>query len=1044
MIRKLSATVICRSKTKSILLCSLVCLVTFFAIMGTSLFYSSQNLLKQADEQYTTISVVEYTAGGYPDETVWNSQTLENLSKVDESVLKNQDQVKEYYTQAHLLGYVDDVHLSSFAFKAPYSNCAVIVFKVMYVTGDGDYRCTLLKNLYGQNAKEGTSFGLSQEVVSGMHKYKLEKNHTYIACGDFRTEKNLTVFSVMNGSGIDDTIDPSKNIKSFPFTDITEKADYTNGSKEMEYWNQIIEFYRVMNGSFHTVAVDTLDKQTDFFIGASTLLDGRVFSDEEAKMGKKVCVVNEGIAAILDVKVGDSITLNCHFSEDQIKFYSSYDVKKGFSDTNAYEIVGIYTTANPTLDKSIYLPKNSLSVVPSNQKRYALANVKIKNGSIKEYEEAIKSTMIDYLKVDFLDQGYAQTVAPINSMRTNSIFVMLLSFICVMVVLLLFATIHISKKKESVAILTALGTKKSDIHKYLATGTYILAGIGCLLGGILGYFTSASIANMVYRDSVRRYSVDLRYSNLAIGVQKAFVSQIDRSILVSVLIGLLVFIITVIICRIYAAQMIKQTSCFNGNKPRKKRISVGNKVKTRKVKNLVLDISKADQIEKKFKKKYRMIFVLYYSVRSVFRNLYVSGVMVLIPIGSAIFMILFSNVIDHYELSKWEAYENIPVEGYFVTPYGRYINSSQISEEMLEKVGKSKNVERSYKSLSYKYEYIGKLDKDLDKDVFEQKMQELVEKEYMELAMPKTSFGLDHKLSEFLNCYEIVQTDNISRTKEFFGAVSPKIDFSVGYEGMYDEEDSDFLKRENADVINVLLNRRFMEENGIKEGDSIVIGAIRIYYDDLTSQTTYDHMPIRCKVVGKFNSVSDKNNIYTNMDLNAQNEHDFINYRLKETHNLKHLRDMLAEQGLQSVGYIGDVRVSFIIQDKELVSTIESIDNNIMFMTLLRYILFGLIVVISFISAYLSMRIRQKEVAIIRSMGTGRMRTFLMFFLEQNLITLCGVAVGTLLACLYIGSVSTSLILMMVGLYICYMLGSGLCIMKMNQTNVLETLSVAE
>lgn len=1044
MNRKLSALVLGRSRAKSALLSTLIMLVTLFCITGVSLYHNSQQLLKQADEQYTTLAVLEYTAGGYPDETNMNQDTLNKLTAIDEACFKNQDLVKEYLTQTQLMSYVEGSKISSFALKAPYSNCAVIVFKVMYASSDGNYRCTLVDDLYSPNVSVGASFGLSKDVIRGQKEYKLQADHTYIACGDFRKESNLTVFSVMPKTGVNETIDPSKKIKSFPFTDITDNPDYLTSSAEMEYWNKLAEFYRVMNGSFPTVAVDSMEKQTGFYVGVSNVLEGRIFSDKEANEGKKVCMIHEGIAAITGAKVGDHINLKLHCTEDQTKFYESYNPEKGFLDEGNYEIVGIYTSIQNSNSKNIYIPKKSVNQLPKEQKHYAFANVVIENGKAKEYEELTKKAMIDHLRIDFFDQGYTQTVAPIYAMRTNSIFIMFLSFVCVSIVLLLFATIHITKQREFVAIMTALGTGRKLIHQYLSTGTYILAGAGCLAGGVLGYIFSSIVSKKIYLNSVERYAVDLRYSNLAMGIQKTFHGQFDRSIGLPLLLSLVTFLITTVICRITAAKMIEETYCFGGNKPKKKRKKKEKTQDLSKIKTFHVSDKEVVVTPKSFRKLNRGQFIFRHSIHSIFRNRSVSLLMLLIPFGSAVFMILFSDVINHFEISKQEAYDTIPINAYFASPYGKYINCTEIDSQCIEAVENSLNVDNSYKSNSKRYVYVGKISESLDEETKHEVEQDLLSQEREMMEMPKTSFALESRVAQLFGCPSLVQTEKLERAREFFGAMPPKVTIDKEYQDFFLYRNDEYLKKPLNGNMPVLVNEQFLKEKELEIGDSILVSLIDIYWENDKNAECYENVPALYRIVGTFKSTTGKDNIYAPLDKEGLNKADYMNFSLVHTDHLEFLRNELAELDISSVGYVENGRLSFVIEDRVLVQTIENINNNIMFMTLLRYILFGLIVIIGFVSSYLSMRTRQREVAMIRSMGTGRLRTFYMFFHEQSVITLVGIVLGAVIAFAYIGMASITMILMMVGLYLCYMVGSGLCIMRMNQTNILETLSVAE
>ncbi len=99
---------------------------------------------------------------------------------------------------------------------------------------------------------------------------------------------------------------------------------------------------------------------------------------------------------------------------------------------------------------------------------------------------------------------------------------------------------------------------------------------------------------------------------------------------------------------------------------------------------------------------------------------------------------------------------------------------------------------------------------------------------------------------------------------------------------------------------------------------------------------------------------------------------------------------------------------------------------------------------IGFVSTYLSMRSRIQEMAIMRSLGTGSVRVFIMFLLEQMVLAAFGMLLGTGIASLYLGNVRANELIMVGIFFIFFMGGSIISIVKMNKNNVLEILTTAE
>lgn len=1049
MIFRLSGKFLLRSKRKTLLLCALVMLINIFSILGISMYDNSVKMLKDADEAFTTLGVLEYTGGNYPDNTKMDADSIEQLSAFSYEVITSREEFLAWHRQYLLLGHVDGVQLGEF-FDVPFLNYSVIRFKVMYIMEDGMYRCVLTDNLYSLNAKEGSTFGLSNETLSNIDKYQLENDHYYIACGDFRKEGGLLVFSPIENTGLAEDIDPSKNIADFPFRDVTDSPDYITSSPEMKYWNALIDFYRVQNGSFQVMATDCMETQTDFYLGTADVAEGRTWTEKEEEEGKKVCVIHTGIASVLDKKVGDTITLDIHYSEDMKRFYSSYSSSTGFSETQEYEIIGIYNEGVSSGNQYIFVPDSSLTSLPADQVLYQMGNVELKNGTAESFEAATQGLFENKFRMNTYDQGYMQTAAPIKAMQRNSIIIMTLCGICDMVVIFLFATLHVVKQFDVVSILTSMGTGKKKIMQFLLYGTATIGGVGNILGGMIGYLVSSSVIRFAYIAAVNTHTKDLRFSNLSMGIQKNFEANIQGSVFVAFAVSLVILGAMLVLCCLYGRKVIVKAQNFGGQQGKKKRKKEAEKIVTAAaVPKESFTYRTIAPEEKKYFSLGRMKFVIKQSLRGGRRNLRVNVLLFLIPMAIAIFMMVFTHTLEMYKLSLQETYQKFPVDAYLTTFTGKPVNLYDVPEDIYQYIKESPNVSRVYESSDICfYEPIGKLIGEAGSEEYEECLAELNMKADELFKEPGTSFALETRVAQIKNDSFIVSADDMARSLEFFGTTPPAVNFLPGMKGLFTMEDADFLQESvevdwSDPVLMGVATDELMKMYNLELGDYLYIGAISLDYNSAGDVVGFITTRVKIQIVGNYKTLSSNNNLYIPQTENLT-YNNYMNFRLRNAWDLSEFRDDLEELGVTSVGYAGQTRVSMIIKDKELVQSIDSIQNNISFMTSLGYVLFGVVIIIGFIASFLSMRTRREEVAIIRSMGAGKVRTFTMFFLEQFIIGILGTFAGMAAAYIYTGEIALMEIGMVLIFFLCFMLGSGLCIARMNRKNVLSILSATD
>jgi len=136
--------------------------------------------------------------------------------------------------------------------------------------------------------------------------------------------------------------------------------------------------------------------------------------------------------------------------------------------------------------------------------------------------------------------------------------------------------------------------------------------------------------------------------------------------------------------------------------------------------------------------------------------------------------------------------------------------------------------------------------------------------------------------------------------------------------------------------------------------------------------------------------------------------------------------------------------LSFIINDRLLKNATASVQNYIDFTSALYPIIYLLCAGIGFVVSYLLIRIRKPEFAIMRSLGTSRVVSFFVFFIEQGLLCLLGSVLGIVISVITTGQFSLFQVGTGLGYVGFYLVGSGLAIAAMNRVNVLQILTARE
>lgn len=184
------------------------------------------------------------------------------------------------------------------------------------------------------------------------------------------------------------------------------------------------------------------------------------------------CIISEKTAKLLDIDVGDKISLLDN-------------------DNNKYDIKVSYIIKN-YINQYLYINKNTYNNLFNNYKiNSVLISLKDEDKNSKEFDKK------------YISNGYALTIVDNDDMK-NSMNDMLSSIDSIVAILIIAAAslafvvlynlsnINISERKREIATLKVLGFYPSEVDKYINRETVLLTilgiGIGLLFGSYLSHF----------------------------------------------------------------------------------------------------------------------------------------------------------------------------------------------------------------------------------------------------------------------------------------------------------------------------------------------------------------------------------------------------------------------------------------------------------------------------------------------------------------------------------------------------------------------------
>ena len=129
------------------------------------------------------------------------------------------------------------------------------------------------------------------------------------------------------------------------------------------------------------------------------------------------------------------------------------------------------------------------------------------------------------------------------------------------------------------------------------------------------------------------------------------------------------------------------------------------------------------------------------------------------------------------------------------------------------------------------------------------------------------------------------------------------------------------------------------------------------------------------------------------------------------------------------------------VDDKVFITTVNILEANQNRLWFFLPFILVILVVTGYLTSYLLMRGRQREFAVMRSLGTGTRACFHIFMLENTALALCAALLGALPAALLIPGADAGVLLLSAGAFCaCNLLGTAIALLGFGRFSVMDAL----
>ena len=308
------------------------------------------------------------------------------------------------------------------------------------------------------------------------------------------------------------------------------------------------------------------------------------------------------------------------------------------------------------------------------------------------------------------------------------------------------------------------------------------------------------------------------------------------------------------------------------------------------------------------------------------------------------------------------------------------------------------------------------------------------------------SFGEENRKAWIAQQPELLAVNSLAAAPDFFGESDPPLTWAEGmapasadeffsgeylgiYRGLYYGAD---MRGEKLPVYPVVVSQQLLAERGLALGDRL---QVEILIKDRYGTT---QMPLELLAAGAYVQQGGDANIY--IPLSAAfypqwltGEEDVVSGVGRGPMRITSQEDLQNET-------IAKIRFQTLHFTLASGGGLGALGRYLTFSRILFPVLLAAVALLGFVISWLMVSARRMEFAVLRGLGTGRVRVFLSFFLEQGGLCLLGcVPAAAVLALLGRGGPLAA------GLFlVCYLLGCALSILVVGRTGLMALLSERE
>lgn len=247
---------------------------------------------------------------------------------------------------------------------------------------------------------------------------------------------------------------------------------------------------------FTITGYSSYDAMTDFINGSYTIIEGEVSSD----FTQNNCVINEELATLNEISVGDTISFQDSNNEKTFSFIVTGIYSDNKESDNPMSLFSNSVNTIITNTNSIIHIEEELSTSATVNPTFVLTSKDV----LEDFEEELKEKGLnEYFTLQTNLDSADSSLSTISNVSSFATTFLIITLIIGTIVLFVMNMINVRERKYEIGVLRTIGIKKQTLTLQFVFELLMITIVSFVIGASIGMLASVPVSNKLLENEIR-------------------------------------------------------------------------------------------------------------------------------------------------------------------------------------------------------------------------------------------------------------------------------------------------------------------------------------------------------------------------------------------------------------------------------------------------------------------------------------------------------------------------------------------------------------